>query len=260
MSTYSKLGFISALILSLTACQTTGSDGLSFKSGSLGAPNPNADQVFADIYKPTGRGPFPAVILLHTCGGVKPHVSYDWPNFLTNNGYVVLTIDTMGSRGYSTCAGNIGSLMVQQAEDAFGGLNYLKQQPFIDGRNVAVMGFSLGAMAINSMLISATKEEGKNFKAAISLYGHCRGIMDKPPFPLMEIAADKDSNHMPSCVDIGKTYPSIKVHLLPNTYHAFDQQTSRGQQDNGGSTMYYSASAHGKAEELSKIFLAKHLK
>ena len=38
------------------------------------------------LFKPEGEGPFPAVVLLHTCGGMKYHVSRWWPEFFVKLG------------------------------------------------------------------------------------------------------------------------------------------------------------------------------
>ena len=42
------------------------------------------------LTKPPGDGPFPSVVLLHTCGGLTGHVAKDWPEFLTAQGHVAL--------------------------------------------------------------------------------------------------------------------------------------------------------------------------
>ena len=47
------------------------------------------------IAKPEGKGPFPAVVLLHTCGGLRPHVYTDWTNYLTALGYVTFSVDSL---------------------------------------------------------------------------------------------------------------------------------------------------------------------
>jgi len=36
--------------------------------------------------------------LLYTDAGMLPHVSQDWPRFLTSHGYAVLTVDTYAPR------------------------------------------------------------------------------------------------------------------------------------------------------------------
>ena len=55
-------------------------------------------EITASVYKPNGSGPFPAVILAHTCGGVSPHTDA-WGKLLVSWGYLVLAPDSFGPRG-----------------------------------------------------------------------------------------------------------------------------------------------------------------
>lgn len=258
-------------------------------------PNAKSDRVTGLLFKPNGKGIHPAVVLLHTCGGFRPHVTEDWPVFLTGLGYVVLSVDTLGSRGYSLCT-EVGSpSWYEQAKDAYGALDYLAGLPFVDGSSVAVMGFSMGALAINGTIANrdlqlANREywvvtdainahrtqvggggaggkidpkprrSDRDFKAAIALYGHCYEIdaYTHKNVPLMEIVAENDKKHAPSCIYAGQQFP-IQVHVLKGAYHAFDKMESRGQLDPGGSIMIYSAAAHTEAERHVKSFLAEHL-
>jgi dienelactone hydrolase len=57
------------------------------------------------LYRPTGSGPFPAVVALHGCAGLfeksgalsPRHV--DWAERLAARGFIVLLPDSFGSRG-----------------------------------------------------------------------------------------------------------------------------------------------------------------
>ena len=44
------------------------------------------------IYKPAGAGRFPALILVHTCGGLRPEIRH-WTEEALSRGYVVFVID-----------------------------------------------------------------------------------------------------------------------------------------------------------------------
>src|SRR5258708_40152211 len=50
------------------------------------------------MYKPSGTGPFPAIILAHSCAGVNPHTDI-WGKRLASWGYVVVAPDSFGPRG-----------------------------------------------------------------------------------------------------------------------------------------------------------------
>jgi dienelactone hydrolase len=58
----------------------------------------------ATLTLPDGTGPFPAVILLHGCGGEGSAQQY-WIDRLTGWGYAVLRLDSFTARGLTTvCA------------------------------------------------------------------------------------------------------------------------------------------------------------
>src|SRR5687768_5763121 len=55
-------------------------------------------QVTARLYKPTGPGRFPAVIILHGCGGPRSN-GPQWGAWLAENGFAALVVDSFGPRG-----------------------------------------------------------------------------------------------------------------------------------------------------------------
>ncbi len=114
------------------------------------------------------------------------------------------------------------------------------------------------------MIVAMNRREARTgkFRAAISLYGACRGLglfYSKEYLPLMQIAAELDEHLAPSCARAVKTTPMI-VHLFKITYHAFDQpQITDIRYDSAGNPMRYSPSPTTRAENLTKEFFAKHL-
>jgi poly(3-hydroxybutyrate) depolymerase len=44
------------------------------------------------LTKPEGKGPFPAVVLLHGCGGMQPRRDDRWSDRLSRWGYVTLQV------------------------------------------------------------------------------------------------------------------------------------------------------------------------
>jgi dienelactone hydrolase len=72
----------------------------------------------ADLYKPDGPGPFPAVVLLHSCGGIRPY-NHDWAQQLKEHGFVAKVVDSFGPRGLDIiCADNaLMGQMLRQGTD-----------------------------------------------------------------------------------------------------------------------------------------------
>ena len=56
---------------------------------------PGEQVVKGALFLPSGAPPYPAVVLLPHCGGFKStNVQRVWPDFLTDSGYAVLTVDS----------------------------------------------------------------------------------------------------------------------------------------------------------------------
>jgi poly(3-hydroxybutyrate) depolymerase len=97
-----------------------------------------------DIFRPAGEGPFPVVVVAHTCGGIEPHI-YDRAKELLDAGYMVLVMDSYTSRRhfvFCTAAG-VGAPRVYK--DAYDALNHLKKLPDADSERIYLVGFSLGS-------------------------------------------------------------------------------------------------------------------
>jgi dienelactone hydrolase len=257
-----------ALIAAIAATVLAGcSTGVRFSNATLlSGDTPRA--IDGLLAKPDGAGPFPAVVLLHTCGGVKPHVSGDWPAFLNRLGYVALTVDTFGSRGLGPCGnalhpaegGRKTAAYREMTRDAFGALDYLVAQPFVDKTRIAVMGFSLGANTINSYLIHQVRPPGAAaFRAAIGVYGRCHDLhryTGRPDGPaLMQIAGELDRHHVHSC--LGLSAP-IEVHVIPGAHHSWDDPTASGKANPFGDYALYDGAATRASRELVRTFLARH--
>ncbi|WP_245499266.1 hypothetical protein [Mesorhizobium sp. M1A.F.Ca.ET.072.01.1.1] len=95
------------------------------------------------LTRPPGKGPFPAVILLHGCAGVLQNDQEVWPERLSSWGYVVLVVDSFSTRGvHDPCNG----LLVIRVYDVYGALDFLSKYSFVESSRIALMGFSSGGI------------------------------------------------------------------------------------------------------------------
>ena len=125
------------------------------------------------LTKPDGSGPFPAVVLLHGCNGVRDFEKA-WADALANAGFVVLLIDSHGSREIEKACDriNIVASLANFANDALGALSFLGTQSFVRSNSVGVMGWDAGAWA----LLSVMSQNGygqfskEKFGAAVAFY------------------------------------------------------------------------------------------
>jgi dienelactone hydrolase len=247
-----------SLSLTLAACQAT----VSFPSAPLDAADRDVQPIAGVLAKPDGDGPFPAVVILHACGGVTQHINAGWLDYLVGIGYAALAVDTFGPRGHGRCPNPLWSASTFFVKDAYGALDYLAKQPFIDASRIAVMGFSIGADHINNALIPwrVRGPGGRDFKAAVAFYGQCRSIGPYPEgsIPLMKIIAEKD-DYSGGCRYAAKQNPRIELRIIAGAYHAFDSPEYSGKTDPAGNRMLYSAEGTKTAREHTRAFLAKHL-
>ena len=90
------------------------------------------------LYTPSGNGPFPAVIVLHTIAGMKRHV-FEFAAGLSRKGYVTLAVDYFsGNDQYPI--GKLG--FDKHIVDAY---HYLATLPIVDAGRIGMVGFSLGS-------------------------------------------------------------------------------------------------------------------
>lgn len=233
-----------------------------FESGKF-APSDPVVRVSGQLFRPDGPGPHPAVVLLHTCGGLKQHVTHDWPQLLSGLGYVVLAVDTLGSRGYHKGCSTMQNRFLIQARDAYGALDYLSAQSFVNPNKIATIGFSMGAFAINEVIMArAPRPSGSaEFRAFVSLYGRCREMQTTAikNVPLLQIIAERDEKLAPSCIAAGKSI-RMEVHVLPGVHHAFDQpDITQLRPDAAGNMMLYDPAATEKVRGLVRDFLTRNL-
>lgn len=227
------------------------------------------------LKKPDGDGPFPAVVLLHTCGGADDWFKEFWPPYLNKLGYVTFGVDSFGPRYYAKCNRQLFNIKGKDrnkrdryfARDAYGALDYLAKQPYVDKNRVAVMGFSFGAITANYLAGRQLREPGKlNFSAAIGMYGHCfRLKADGEMIPLALIHGDQEQwlndskKSGPGCKRF-KGKNKVELHILPNAHHAFDNpRFDEEHTDKAGNIMLYSEKATNSARAIVKAFLAKYL-
>jgi len=237
---------------------------------------------------PQGEGPFPAVVLMPSCGGVRGHI-LEWSQRLARAGYAALIVDSLTPRNLrSNCTAAPAPLSVDDiARDAAAALAHLRKLPLIDKDRLALMGFSYGAMASLRLAGRAYQQrlpEGvPGLKAIAFFYGTCGtdsgsaavqaasnnlpgdiatptmmflGAMDtESPWRFCSEGADRLR---------GRGQP-IAYKLYPNTTHGFDQTEFAGpgrmvNQPGRGSFLYrYNPEATEDAWRETQAFFARTL-
>lgn len=123
-----------------------------------------------DIYRPDGDGPFPAVILLHGCGGPRG-VTERYGRIAAANGVIAYAPDSLALRAidYETAIRSVctGARLraPERAGDLLAALEIARRDPRVDKRRIAIAGWSHGAWTVLDLLTFVA--EGK---APPSLY------------------------------------------------------------------------------------------
>jgi dienelactone hydrolase len=184
-------------------------------------------ELSGELYRPAGHGPFPAVVMLHGCGGRFSRAVEDGSGAdFTALGYVLLIVDSFGPRGVRhRCTGE--GPPVDRIMDAYGALLYLAEQPFVDADRIAVVGYSQGAM----VALSAVELNGagtlfdRHFRTAIAYYPLCGDIAVGAPTVIL-IGELDDWTPARDCRNAvtrrtGEGSP-VKLVVYPDAYHGFN--------------------------------------
>ncbi|MDH3581438.1 MAG: prolyl oligopeptidase family serine peptidase, partial [Hyphomicrobiales bacterium] len=137
------------------------------------------------MLRPQGKGPFPAIIALHGCGGLWQRDGTltarhaDWGERLRTWGYVVLFPSSYGSRGYTNLCKkkNRPVKYSHRIEDLRAAADWLAAQPFVDPGKIAVFGWSGGGSTLLRALAPDKAPRKAKFRAAIALYPGCKTIL-----------------------------------------------------------------------------------
>jgi len=194
------------------------------------------------FYRPQGAGPFPAVLVLHTRGGLHSH-EQSYASWLATQGYVALAPDYITPVGVTRQTLDPSSFFVNHTdsvrEDLGRGVDCLKSLPYVVPQRIGVVGFSLGGYFT---FVVATRDD---VKAAVSYYGAYSGrplnsLATQYPFgdivaqvkaPVLMLHGDADSDVRIAIanavqrmmVSAGKQSELV---VYPGAEHAFDQEVS----------------------------------
>jgi dienelactone hydrolase len=183
------------------------------------------DPIQGYLTRPKGAGPFPAVVLLHTCLGL-PKVRSSMGERIAGFGYVALFVDDFTTRGLKeTCAVDFN----EATADAYGALAYLSQLSDVDRTRIAAVGFSQGgdtALKIASQPMASASVGDAAFKAAAAFYPPCANEGDaKREIPtLILIGAEDEVTPAADCVRLAtrQTADPVKLVVYPGAGHGFD--------------------------------------
>lgn len=213
------------------------------------------------LTRPVGKGRFPAVALLHGCGGFGPRETH-WADRLRQWGYVALAVDSFTPRNQTGCNGPTADTGV----DGFAALHYLATLPFVLPDRVAVLGSSLGGIAALNDVEGSALEPGQHlaFRAAVAFYPSCTGDSGRVDVPTLILIGDADDwAWAQACrdmvADASKRGSPIRLVVFPHATHDFDSPAAAPYQILGHHIAYDAAATHA-AEQRVRDFLHEVLR
>lgn len=197
------------------------------------------------LFKPDGLGPYASILMMHGCSGLfrkDGKIQYNlaaWIDRFIVWNYLVLAVDGFNPRGFrSMCQKRNRPLhsLDDRPYDAYGGLAWLKKQPFVKKDKIALVGWSNGAMAtLSSIRKSHVGSFGGElrFTVAAAFYPGCITLTKRtdsnyqPYAPLIVFVGLADNWTWPKpCIRLIENARSAglpaKIEAYEGAYHAFD--------------------------------------
>lgn len=202
------------------------------RSFILGAPT----TIAGVLEFPEGKGPFPAVVLAHGCGGNR-NVERAWGPTLRSWGYATFVIDSFGPRSIQEVCTNGRTLVpLQRVPDAYGALRLLATHAHVDSQRIALIGFSHGG-ALAMLASTAWAKETfvpagqPGFRAFFPFYPNCNAAFperDRVAAPVRIHTGELDDwTPAKPCAELTAWLKTsgqdVAINIYPGAHHAFDQ-------------------------------------
>jgi carboxymethylenebutenolidase len=215
------------------------------------------ETVNAILYTPQGKGPFPALVVIHEWWGLNDWVKEE-ASKLADQGYAAMAIDLYRGK-VATTPDEAHQIMRGVPEDRanrdlLAATAYLASQKNVDGKRIGSIGWCMGGGYSLNLAIADPK-----LKVAVINYGHLASddaTLKKIDAAILGIFGGQDKGIPPADVNkfeaqlkaLGKT---AEIHIFPDAGHAFENPNNKPG---------YRADDAAEAWKLTTAFLAKYLK
>ncbi|HYV72745.1 MAG TPA: dienelactone hydrolase family protein [Candidatus Binatia bacterium] len=244
-----KALLMSVVVFALTT-STFAAEGkpVSYKSGD--------ETVNGILYTPQGKGPFPALVVIHEWWGLNDWVK-EQASKLADQGYVALAIDLYRGK-VATTSDEAHQIMRgvpsdRANRDLLAAGAYLRSLTNVNPTLVGDIGWCMGGGYALDLAIADPK-----LKVAVINYGHLAtddASLKKINAAILGIFGGQDKGITPADVNkfesqlkaLGKT---VEIHSFPNAGHAFQNPNDQR----------YRADDAAEAWKLTVAFLAKYLR
>jgi len=184
-------------------------------------------------------------------------------------GYVVLLVDSLGTRGIDHDCFK-GILAIARMSDALGALAFLAGHTFVDPQRVATVGFSKGGWT--ALLVSESNDSftlfvrpsNLTFRAAVAFNPPCRDVGARPLIPTLILIGTLDewtpAAHCSEKIDAwGTDGVPIDLVVYPKVHHGFYYPELQPGRTMLGRWLEYNEEAATNASRRMREFLNRHL-
>jgi dienelactone hydrolase len=217
----------------------------------------------AIVFRPSGDGPFAAIVGLHGCAGLKDRsgalkpLYQDWGERLAAAGYAVIFPDSFGSRGIeSQCRVRQQRVRArrERVADANAAREWLQAQSWVRADRVALVGWSNGGTTALWAVRARTGalDHARDFRSAVAFYPGCRRAGEAawsarvPTLVLIGTADDWTPASACQTMIAGARGRSARTQIVtyPGAHHAFDHPNLPLRERTG---LAFTADGSGKA-------------
>ena len=144
---------------------------LTYDAKSVGGPDSSAP---LQLWLPPGNGPFPAVVVMHSCSGITDNTR-SWAGRLVGWGYAAVIVDSFGPRNQRSICESVDLIPTPvRALDAHNAATYLRTLPNIQADRIGIVGFSHGGGATLSTNASLATAAAVRFRRQSPITPHVR--------------------------------------------------------------------------------------
>lgn len=198
--------------------------------------------LMAQLFRPDGKGPFPAVVALHGCAGLMGRNGklsprhQDWADRLVAQGFVVLFPDSFASRGAGAqcrTRTRVTRPSRERVDDAFAAKAFLQAQPYVKAAAISLLGWSNGASSVLYTVDTRRRPPVglPDFARAVAFYPGCRVPAERGnwharlPLTILIGGADDWTPAKP-CQDLAAAAKTggepVSIVVYPGAFHDFD--------------------------------------
>ncbi len=215
------------------------------------------ETVHALLYKPTGEGPFPALVVIHEWWGLNDWVKQQAEHY-ADLGYVTLAIDLYRGQ-VATTPDQAHEIMRGVPEDRanrdlLAATAYLRSLDTVNPKRVGAIGWCMGGGYALDLAIADPK-----LKVAVINYGHLASddaTLKKIHAAILGIFGGQDRGIPVTDVRKFETRltalnKKVTIHIFPDAGHAFENPNNQQGYRNGDAE---------QAAKMTQEFLASNLK